>query len=353
MTSSSCKIGIIGRVDPRETMFDGQTVKTRTVHRLLVQRYGSDGVVVVDTLNYRREPLRVLREYVHCLRCCDDIVVLLSRGGRTAFFPHLAHVARRSGKRIYHDLIGGWLARDIERDASGRLVERLNAFAVNWVESRRLAEQLSSLGVTNVAYLPNFKALTPISSPELPAGGGPFRFCMFGRVVREKGVGNAIETIASINADRGRPMATLDVFGPIGEGYRDEFERLLSRHQEVRYCGCVTPERSVDTIKGYSALLFPTEWMLEGIPGTIIDALNAGLPVIASRWQCYSEMLEDGRTGYGYEFGLPGGLKTAILTFAEMDADATLAMRGECLRRAKNYSAEAAFSEMIRVIEGS
>ena len=49
------RIGFIGRIDPDETMVDGQTVKTRTLYRYLVRRFGASSVRAVDTRDYRRE----------------------------------------------------------------------------------------------------------------------------------------------------------------------------------------------------------------------------------------------------------------------------------------------------------
>ena len=42
------------------------------------------------------------------------------------------------------------------------------------------------------------------------------------------------------------------------------------------------------------------EWRSEW---DIIDAYAAGLPVLSSRWASFSDIVEDGKTGFGYEFG--------------------------------------------------
>ena len=55
----------------------------------------------------------------------------------------------------------------------------------------------------------------------------------------------------------------------------------------ARYCGIKDPKDSVKTLKNYFALVFPTRFYTEGIPGTIIDAYYAGVPVIASKWESF------------------------------------------------------------------
>ena len=59
---------------------------------------------------------------------------------------------------------------------------------------------------------------------------------------------------------------------------------------------------SVDVLKSYFFLLFPTKCPGEGIPGTIIDAYAAGLPVVSSLYPNFAEIIDEGVTGLGYEF---------------------------------------------------
>jgi hypothetical protein len=49
-----------------------------------------------------------------------------------------------------------------------------------------------------------------------------------------------------------------------------------SSNDTCKYCGIIDSHKSVDALKSYLALLFPTHWKHEGIPGTVIDALSVG-----------------------------------------------------------------------------
>ena len=344
------RIGFIGRIDPDETMVDGQTVKTRTLYRYLVRRFGASNIRVVDTRDYRRETGRVVRELLRCLHECDDVVVLLSSGGRRTLFPILWLASTALGVRIYHDLIGGSLADDVEADPSGLLVHYLNSFEVNWVETRALADRLSALGVRNASHLPNFKDVDDVDvDPHAPPSGPPYRLCTLSRVTPEKGIDNAVRAVAAINGD-GPPMVTLDVFGPIEPSYEERFHRLVDSVPHVRYAGRVPPERAAAAVSGHFALIFPTEWTGEGVPGTIIDAMHAGLPVVASRWRYYHEMLQDGVTGLSYDFDRPELLEATIRELLALPEEELAAMRRATLGRARAYAPEAVFDEIARAL---
>ena len=344
------RIGFIGRIDPDETMVDGQTVKTRTLYRYLVRRFGASNIRVVDTRDYRRETGRVVRELLRCLHECDDVVVLLSSGGRRTLFPILWLASTALGVRIYHDLIGGSLADDVEADPSGLLVHYLNSFEVNWVETRALADRLSALGVRNASHLPNFKDVDDVDvDPHAPPSGPPYRLCTLSRVTPEKGIDNAVRAVAAINGD-GPPVVTLDVFGPIEPSYEERFRRLVDSVPHVRYAGRVPPERAAAAVSGHFALIFPTEWTGEGVPGTIIDAMHAGLPVVASRWRYYHEMLQDGVTGLSYDFDRPELLEATIRELLALPEARIVSMRRALLERARAYTPEAVFGEIARTL---
>lgn len=346
------RIGFIGRIDPDETMVDGQTVKTRTLYRYLVRRFGAANIRAVDTLDYRHQGGRVVRELIRCLHACDDVVVLLSSGGRRALFPILWLASQVLGVRVHHDLIGGSLADDVEADASGRLVRYLNSFEVNWVETRALADRLRALGVRNVSHLPNFKDVDDVDvDPQAPRGR-PRRLCTLSRVTPEKGIDNAVRAVAAINGD-GPPVVTLDVFGPIEPSYEEHFRRLIDSVPHVRYAGRVPPERAAAAVSGHFALIFPTEWTGEGVPGTIIDAMHAGLPVVAGRWRYYGEMLQDGVTGLSYDFDRPELLEATIRELLALPEAEVVSMRRALLERARAYTPEAVFGEIARTLTGA
>ncbi len=82
------------------------------------------------------------------------------------------------------------------------------------------------------------------------------------------------------------------------------------------------------------------------MPGTIIDALSAGVPVIARRWQYCDEMLTDGVNGYVYDFDKPELLKEKIM-YAITHEEQTAGMRKNCLATAERYSEKNVISQVL------
>ena len=116
----------------------------------------------------------------------------------------------------------------------------------------------------------------------------------------------------------------------------------------IKYKGLVPYDRSVEILKNYFVLLFPTKlYYSEGVPGTIIDAYASGVPVIAAKWESFADVVDDGRTGIGYDADKPEELTLALRRIAE-NPQTINAMRDACLRKAKEFSPQAAMNILLK-----
>ena len=331
------KIGIIGRTS--EKLCDGQTIKTRILIQELKTCFPDYEIPVAETCDYKKHPLRLLKQDFCCMRDSELVIILLSRNGMRVIFPIVNLLNKFYHKPILHDCIGCSLDELVDKYKS--LKRQLNCFDVNWVESRELKKRLDARGVRNVEFLPNFKRLNLISEEEIAHYNNPvFEFCTFSRVMREKGIGEAAQAIIDINREAGHICATLDVYGPFEDGYETELQQLIDVSDgAVSYKGITAYNESTQILKHYYMLLFPTYFMGEGVPGTLIDAFSAALPVIASDWHCNNEIIEHGKTGYLFDLNQPWMLKELIKT-AIQNPDRICRMRKQCLKEAESYSAE-------------
>ena len=87
-------------------------------------------------------------------------------------------------------------------------------------------------------------------------------------------------------------------------------------------------------------LLFPTRFPDEGIPGTIIDAFAAGIPIISSKWLYFDEIFEDHKTALGYDFLNVDSLVDAII-YATENIDELIAIGRNGKKRYGKYDSSA------------
>lgn len=338
-------IAIIGHFGGTEKINDGQTIKTIAIYDAL-NRYGETDIDRVDTYYIKKNPLKFIMLFLSAAVKDKKYIVLLSSKGRRVLFPVLSFMSKYMKKEIFHYGIGGRLAREVKERPKWK--KYVSSFKGNWMESKELADQLQQLGIKNAIYIPNFKKLNVLTEKELCREySEPYRLCAFSRVMKQKGIEDAIGAVRAINSECQRKVVTLDIYGPAEDEYLLYLKKILSYDDDCHYCGVVPANESVETLKDYYALLFPTHWKHEGIPGTIIDALSAGVPVIARRWQYCDEMLQNGITGYIYDFEKPEKLKDTIL-FAVDHVQDTIAMKAACLKRAQEYSEEYVMRGIVR-----
>lgn len=348
----SKKIAIIGHFGGDENITDGQTVKTKILYDELTMKTEWK-IKKIDTYYKRKKPMKLAFQTLCALLSRKDIIILLSGNGMRFYFPVLYWANMLLGTRVYHDVIGGNLDSYIKRNP--KYAKYLNSFEVNWIETEMLKKHVENCGVTNCEVIPNFKqlAVLPESAIDIEENGA-FRFCTFSRVMKEKGIEDAIAAVKKINSEAGETVCTLDIYGLIDKGYKERFSEVMSTALPcVQYRGVVPFDKSVEAIKNYAAILFPTTWDGEGFPGTIVDAYSAGLPVIATDWNSNSEVIAEGKTGFIYPHIEKDGLALSMKKFMKYDAAARLTMRKNCLTAAKEYLPQKWIGIIKRQIESN
>lgn len=330
------KASVIGLFCTGQTVADGQSVKTRIVTQELEKALGVEQVCRVDTYGWKKNPVKLL---INCFKavCTSSNVVFLTDEGGIKVFPWLLrciNIFHR--RRIHYVVIGGWLVPFLKKHALLRAcLKKLDNI---YAETTEMRKGLESAGFSNVSLLPNSKNLTPLKEEQLVFSyQAPYPFCTFSRVMREKGIADAVDAIKTVNAQFGRAVCTLDIYGQVDPGQTTWFEDLQKAFPaEVRYCGVINYDQSVEVLKDYFALLFPTEFFTEGVPGTIIDAYAAGVPVVAARWESFTDVVDDGITGIGYPFGKQDCLAEVIMSIVD-HPELVNGMKINCLQKAEQY----------------
>ena len=340
------KIGIIGHFALGKEMFDGQTVKTKMLYKELNITNLFDEINILDTYDWKHNKISLLKDTVITFIKCSDIIILLSQNGMRVFFPLIFYINKILKKRVHHVVIGGNLSNLIEKNY--KWVRYLNDFDGNYVETQAMKEQLNNRGINNVSILPNFKRLNIINENDLIYEyNEPYKLCTFSRIMKEKGIEDAIKVVTEINHAAGRTVCELDIYGQIDTLYKEEFENIINNSDFfIKYKGIVPADKSVEILKNYYLLLFPTYFFGEGFPGTLIDAFSSGIPIIASNWKYNSEIINNGVNGLIYDRKQKGHLKK-ILNFAIENPHIINKMKINCIRKARDYSPEIALKTFI------
>lgn len=333
------KVCVIGHFGFGKELLNGQTIKTIIVAETLEEALGFENILKIDTHGGVKSIPRLFFQTLSAARKCDHIITLFSDNGLKVVLPMILFHRFFNKFKIHHLAIGAELAKYLRRH---RLISRF-VHMVDYIypETRCLKKSLLQDGFKKIYILPNCKKLSIVPETELKnIVSKPLKLCMFARVMKEKGVEDAVKMVESINSRYRRKVYELDIYGQVDINQVEWFESLKSRFSSsVRYGGLVPFDKSVEVLKEYFALLFPTKFYVEGVPGTIIDAYAAGLPVIASRWESFSDVIDEGITGIGYEFDNLDELESILLKIAdypEMIND----KRKACIMKARDYSTD-------------
>lgn len=343
------KVGMCGHFARSKNLSNGQTIKTKQLHEELSLVIGRESVYIVDTHQWRRNPAKLLVNSVKLLIQCENVIILPAHNGIKVFALLFSLLNKFFKRKLHYVVIGGWLPKLLEENAT--LKRHLYNFDGIYVETNVMINGLKKMGFKNIRYLPNFKRLEILLYEELEyTTSEPYKLCTFSRVIKEKGIENAIKTVHKINRRQNRTAYTLDIYGQIEDNYKKEFQKLIESSPEyVRYKGLIDYSESTSVLRKYFALLFPTQFKTEGIPGTIIDAYTAGLPVIASKWESSEEIIDQYSTGIIYDFDNENGLEESLMKVLA-NPKMINQMKVNCLKKAEKYTPEVAISEFIKYL---
>ena len=126
------------------------------------------------------------------------------------------------------------------------------------------------------------------------------RLVFVGWVTREKGVFEALDVLADVRILY--PSATLTVVG----GGRDleEFTRAVEARRlmcAVRITGWLSNGEVQRILRDSDVFLFPSHF--EGLPNAVVEAMAAGLPVVATRVGGVPDLIRHGESGFLADVG--------------------------------------------------
>lgn len=198
-----------------------------------------------------------------------------------------------------HPPLSKLLYRGVER----AYLETCDGFVFNSQATRRTVETL--LGATGPTARPyvvaypggDHLALSPTPAPaSTRSGDGPLRLLAVGNLMPRKGLHTTLEALARVTGEW-----TLDVVGraDVEPAYAAQCRAQAQRlglGDRVRWLGRLDDAALAQAYAASDALVVPSQY--EGFGIVYLEAMAAGLPVIASTAGAAGEIVTDGVDGY-------------------------------------------------------
>lgn len=332
------RVCIIGHFGHGENLLNGQTVKTKIVTKEIVKELGKKEVSCIDTHGGVKALISAFRHALIALKYHKNIIIMPAENGLRIFAPLLVLLNLLFHRKLHYVVIGGWLPEFLKKRK--KLTKALMSFDGIYVETNTMRKALEAQGFNDVYVMPNFKDLNILKESELVYHHTePYRLCTFSRVMKEKGIEDAVNAVKTVNEHFGRIVYTLDIYGQVDSAQTEWFNELKSTFPlYIKYGEFVPFDKSVEVLKNYFTLLFPTYYEGEGFAGTLLDAMAAGVPVIASDWRYNPEIVNE-KTGYVYPVHDNHAFVTTLISVGN-NSDLLLSKKSDCLKEAEKYRAE-------------
>jgi len=214
-------------------------------------------------------------------------------------------------------------------------------------QTQLLETDLHKMGIPKARYLPGCRPLAPVTETH-PKHDGEFRLIYLGHITRLKGILYLIEALGILSKTCCRKIVC-DFFGPIHDELRDEFNAGLQSQPNARYCGVAEAGTGPQLIAYYDALVLPTYYDTEGHPGVLIEAMHAGVPVIATQVRTFPELIAHGVNGLLVPQRDSISLANAIETLAE-NPDLHKKMAEANRQKGCEFRADAVVEKMLQII---
>lgn len=287
----------IGSVDTKYN-FGGETIKNKSFLNELLKK--NIPVSVIDIEIYKSKKImdifNLIQMLLKALLLREPKKIIVSKHPNGAFLLFkIINILNIHKKELYYFVIGGTMTQKLKEGIYS--VRSLNNIKYIFVESKKMVKDLEDLGIKKGIYIPNFKDVIQIQHFKKEINI-PIKTVFVSRIMKEKGINIIVEALDILNKKEERVYC--DIYGPIkDQEYRKEFIKLIKNKKYIFYKGIIdlTKKESYEIFSKYDLFVFPTFYNGEGFPGVLIDAMIAGLPILASDWRYSAEIIND-KIGY-------------------------------------------------------
>ena len=167
-----------------------------------------------------------------------------------------------------------------------------------------------------------------------------------GRLVKIKGIEHLLNAMPKVLGERNARL--LLVGEDLGESRRlSELAHRLRIHNNVTFVGRVDPAKVPGYMLASDILVMPS--LSEGFPLVILQAMAAGLPIVASNVTGIPEILRDGENGYLVRPGDSEDISDKILLLVR-SPETRRSMQATNIKTAETYSWEKVAATLLTTV---
>lgn len=295
------KILVFGYFGYVTNQLDGQTVKTREIYDL-IKFHNEYDVRYADTQEFRKN-IKSIYHFLKNICSCNTLIWMPAHNNIKLFAPIIYILSRLFRFKIVTITIGGWLNEFLKNlPIHHRIYKTFNGILV---ENKLMQQELSlSFDKNFIDVIPNFRKSCNKPSPREP--DGKLKLVFMARINRKKGLDEIASLCDYLSANGYSKKISIDFYGPINPSDKKFFQtKIIEKYTFTNYHGEIQPEKINTSLVCYDVMLLPTRYFTEGFPGSVLDAFQAGLPIIATRWKYATEFIKDGHSGIIIDFFNP------------------------------------------------
>ncbi len=284
----------IGSVGEKSGRLDGVTIKSRCLLEYL--KKCNINLKFIDVDGYKKRFVNIITKILVNYKKSDVIVICSSSPGASIIIRFLEKI--KTKKKVIYFVCGGVLGQYIKENKYKhkwyRFIDKI------YVESEEMKIQFEELGFSQVEKLNNFRN-PKVNYVEVTENKGITKLVFFGRVIKEKGIEEAIKLVKELSNNN--VNVSLDIYGQVDKQYLEVLMQLTGENKNIEYKGAINPNGKIEYEKlhKYDIFIFPTHYYGEGLPGALIDAYISGLAVAVSNWKYAFEYVNNGENGIIFE----------------------------------------------------
>lgn len=332
----------IGYFPDKKTKINGQSIRSEAVFEAISEKFKYKTIKL--KYNYwKKKPISTLFKYiVFCAR--TEMIILFPDANAIKLLIPLTNIMKKIFRfKLHYVVIGGWITNFLQEKP--KFIVLLNKLDGIFVQTNYLKTELNAIGIEKIEILPNFRNYKSINVPYKVTD--KLKFIYFSRITDLKGVDDMVEAFDYFFIQGYK--FHIDIYGPIDKNFSSIFYELINEKKYISYCGEYEALKAPELLSKYFMQVFPTKFRTEGFPGSILDSLFAGLPIIASNWNSSQEVIENFSTGLIYNFNDLYDFKEKIKFIFE-NPEKILEMREKCIIESRKFEYEVVVNKFFNIL---